>query len=58
MMAIHDEDKPKNAAAARGAGGPLESKVITFPDAGTDSAPQQTEDEQQPEASDQTTAES
>ncbi len=57
-MAIHDEDAPKNTAAARGTGGPLESKGIIFPDAGTDSAPQQTEDEQQPEAPDQTTADS
>jgi hypothetical protein len=57
-MAIHDEDAPKNTATPRGAGGPLESKGITFPDAGADNASQQTEDEQQPQASDQTTVDS
>ncbi len=57
-MATLDEDTPKNTANTRGAGGSLESKAITIPEAGADNAPQQTEDENRPEASDQTMADS
>ena len=57
-MATQDKDRVENTANPRGAGGHLESKGITIPDAGADNAPQQTEDEHQPEASDKTTADS
>ena len=57
-MATQDEDRVENTANSRGAGGPLESKGLTIPDAGADNAPQQTEEERRPEASDQTTANS
>jgi hypothetical protein len=57
-MATQDEERVENTANPRGAGGPLESKGITFPDAGADNAPPQTEDEHRSEASDQTTADS
>jgi hypothetical protein len=57
-MATQDEDRVENTANRRGSGGPLESKAITIPEAGADNAPQQTEDEHLPEASDQTTADS
>lgn len=55
-MATQDKDRINNTANSRGAGGTLESKAIIIPEAGADNAPQQTEDEHRPEASDQTTA--
>ncbi len=58
-MATLDEDTSKNTAKPRGSGGDLQSKTLTATDAGADNAPQRTEDEHQPEASDQeTTADS
>lgn len=55
-MATQDKDRVENKANPRGAGGPLESKALVIPAPGADNAPQQTEDEHRPEASDQTTA--
>lgn len=54
-MATEDEDRFENTARPKGSGGGIQSKVASIPDAGADKAPQQTEDEHRPEASDQKT---
>lgn len=47
-----------DTATPKGSGGGLQSKVMTNSDAGAADAPQQPEDEHEPEASDQTTTDS
>jgi hypothetical protein len=54
-MDTRDEDTPQNTARPRGSGGDLQSKALSISDAEAVDAPQQPEDEEQPEASDQTT---
>jgi hypothetical protein len=55
-MATLEENTSEKTARRRGSGGDLQSKGLSNPDAGAADAAQQSEDEHQPEASDQTTA--